>query len=315
MTADTVDPGAQQPVDVRAHGERIENLLEASAAFGPVAQERAEELVRLVVDLYGTGLERVLDIMHEAGRLDDELLSALASDELVSSLLLVHGLHPFGFAERVEQALENVRPYLGSHGGDVELLGVTDDGVVKLRMLGSCDGCQSSAVTLKLAVEGAIEAAAPEMVSIEVEESKAVEASSGLISVDSLSSRLRAPASAPVGGASWMPVPEFEALPVGLASKVQVNGADVVICKLGTASYAYRSACGSCGADIGGAPLERRLGSGPRSAVLTCPSCRAHFSVQEAGKGLDDPDVHLDPLPLLERDGIVEIAVPSAVPA
>ena len=63
-----------------------------------------------------------------------------------------------------------MRPYLGSHGGDVELLDVTADGVVRLRMLGSCDGCPSSAVTLKLAVEGAIEAAAPEITAIEVEE-------------------------------------------------------------------------------------------------------------------------------------------------
>ena len=62
-----------------------------------------------------------------------------------------------------------MRPYLGSHGGDVELLEVTDDGVVRLRLLGSCDGCPSSSVTLKLAVEDAIEAAAPEVTGIEVE--------------------------------------------------------------------------------------------------------------------------------------------------
>ena len=88
----------------------------------------------------------------------------------MASLLLVHGLHPYDVETRVEQALDGVRPYLGSHGGDVELLGVTDDGVVRLRLLGSCDGCPSSSVTLKLAVEEAIEAAAPEVDGIEVEE-------------------------------------------------------------------------------------------------------------------------------------------------
>ena len=154
---------------LHATGERIETLLEASAAGGAVARERAEELVRLVVDLYGAGLERVLTILHEGGRLDDELLAALAADDLVASLLLVHGLHPYDVQTRVEQALDGVRPYLGCHGGDVELLEVTDDGVVRLRLLGSCDGCASSSVTLKLAVEGAIEAAAPEIIGIEVE--------------------------------------------------------------------------------------------------------------------------------------------------
>ncbi len=303
---------------LRAHGERIEHLLEASAAFGPVAHERAEELVRLVVDLYGAGLERVLEIAHDAGKLDDDMLRALAEDDLVASLLLVHGLHPYGVTERVEQALVNVRPYLGSHGGDVELIGVSDEGVVTLRMLGSCDGCASSSVTLKLAVEGAIEAAAPEVISIEVETPSADAASgsgSGVISVESLSARLRAPAVDAAGGASWTAVPGFDEMPSGVAAGVQVAGLDVIICKVGSTTYAYQAPCGACGASLAGAAIERLLGSGPRSAVLTCPACRSHFSVQEAGKGLDDPDVHLDPLPLLERDGVIEVAVPSGVSA
>jgi hypothetical protein len=105
--------------DPAATGERIERLLEASAAAGPIARERAEELVRLVVELYGAGLERVLELAYDAGALDDDLLASLAGDELVSSLLLVHGLHPYGVEERVQRALDDVRPYLGSHGGDV----------------------------------------------------------------------------------------------------------------------------------------------------------------------------------------------------
>ena len=107
-------------------------------------------------------------MLAEAGRLDDTALDALAADELVSGLLLVHGLHPYDVTTRVAGALDSVRPYLGSHGGDVELLGVDDDGVVRLRLLGSCDSCPSSTVTLQLAVEGAIQAAAPEVTSIEV---------------------------------------------------------------------------------------------------------------------------------------------------
>ncbi|CAN5256890.1 hypothetical protein BH18ACT9_BH18ACT9_01960 [soil metagenome] len=125
---------------LRATGERIDTLLDASGAGGVVARERAEELVRLVADLYGAGMERILDIVYEAGGLDEEVLASLAADDLVASLLLVHGLHPYDVGQRVELALEGVRPYLGSHGGDVELLGVRDDGVVRLRLLGSCDG-------------------------------------------------------------------------------------------------------------------------------------------------------------------------------
>ncbi|MCW0213077.1 MAG: NifU family protein [Pseudonocardia sp.] len=155
--------------DLRAAGERIEMLLDASSAHGTVVRERSEELVRLVADLYGAGLGRVLDIVYDCGRLDDEVLDALAADDLVAGLLLVHGLHPYDVTTRIERALAEVRPYLGSHGGDVELLGVTEAGVARLRLLGSCDGCGSSSVTLTRAVEEAVEAAAPEITGIEVD--------------------------------------------------------------------------------------------------------------------------------------------------
>lgn len=106
---------------------------------------------------------------------------------------MVHGLHPDGVATRVARALDGVRPYLGSHGGDVELVGLSDDGVVRLRMLGSCDGCPSSSVTLTLAVETAIRDAAPEVRGIEVEEtSPATAGTAGVIPVTALRSRLDA---------------------------------------------------------------------------------------------------------------------------
>lgn len=129
-----------------------------------MARDRAEQLVREVVELYGAGLQRVLEII---GDRDDDLVERLAADELVASLLLVNGLHPHDVETRVATALDSVRPYLGSHGGDVELLGVVN-GVVRLRLTGSCQSCPSSAVTLELAVKDAVLAAAPETVDIEV---------------------------------------------------------------------------------------------------------------------------------------------------
>ena len=296
MTASSADPTAV--------GERIELLLEASAAAGPVARERAEELVRLVVELYGAGLERVLDLAYDAGKLDDALLAALAADELVSSLLLVHGLHPYGVLERVEKALESVRPYLGSHGGDVRLVNVTDEGVVTLQLLGSCDGCASSAVTLELAVEDAIRAAAPEVLAIEVTEAPKQAA---VISVESLSSRIH-------GGTTWVSAGALDDLPVGGLLRRSVAGTDVLLCRLLSGVYAYRDACAGCASSFEGAGLERSPAT-PGSAVLTCRTCRAHFDVRKAGADLDDPARHLEPVPLLVRDGVVEVAVRAAVPA
>jgi Fe-S cluster biogenesis protein NfuA len=133
---------------------RIEQLL-AAIEDDP----RAVEAVAAVVELYGDALQRV--VAFDPPR---ELLE----DELVSQLLLVHDLHPEPVEERVARALEEVRPYLGSHGGDVELLGVSD-GVAHLRLQGTCNGCPSSTATLRHAIEEAIARAAPELDGVEAE--------------------------------------------------------------------------------------------------------------------------------------------------
>ena len=156
------------PQNLRAIGDRIELLLdELRAGADSRSYDRAEELLRLVTELYGAGLARVVELAR-AGTPD--MLAAMTDDELVASLLVVHGLHPDDVVTRVAAALDSVRPLLGAHGGDVELLGIDEAAsTVHLRLLGSCDGCPSSAVTLQHAVEVAILEAAPEILVIDVE--------------------------------------------------------------------------------------------------------------------------------------------------
>jgi Fe-S cluster biogenesis protein NfuA len=135
----------------------------------PTAQAHTRETVRAILDLYGAGLQRILEHTRAAGEAGQALLDAWASDGVVAGLLLLHGLHPLDVEARVLQALDDVRPYLRSHGGNVELLGVSD-GVVRLRLQGSCHGCPSSAVTMQQTIEEAILARAPEVAGVEVEE-------------------------------------------------------------------------------------------------------------------------------------------------
>ena len=154
--------------NLRTAGDRIEGLLqELGIVADPRIREKAEELVRLLMELYGSALARVLEIVDDTGSAD-KIFDRLAADDLVASLLVLHGLHPLNVETRIARALDRVRPYLGSHGGDVKLIGVKE-GVVHLRLEGSCHGCPSSTVTMKLAIEKAIEEAAPEVVRIEVE--------------------------------------------------------------------------------------------------------------------------------------------------
>ncbi|HEV3070628.1 MAG TPA: NifU family protein [Solirubrobacteraceae bacterium] len=151
----------------RALIARVEDLLEQLEGLtDPVARATATEAMQALLGLYGEGLGRIVDTV--AARDDGTLAEALAGDELVAHLLLLHGLHPMPVEERVREALESVLPYLESHGGNVELLGV-EDGVAHLRLEGSCSGCPSSAMTLKLAIEDAIFKVAPDVEEVRAE--------------------------------------------------------------------------------------------------------------------------------------------------
>lgn len=152
VEAPSVTPVAQ----VEALLDRLDALPDRQA------RETATAAVQALVELYGEGLRRVVAALGAAQA------RALADDELVGHLLLLHDLHPVPVEQRVRGALLGVRPYLESHGGDVELLGV-EDGVVRLRLRGSCEGCPASAMTLKLAIEEAVLKAAPDVERVDAE--------------------------------------------------------------------------------------------------------------------------------------------------
>ena len=149
-------------------GERIEELLASLRARGGTAAATAEELVRLLVGMYGDGLAAIVAALAEEGEPGRAVMDRLAADPLVEGLLLLHGLHPLDVDARIQRALDQVRPYLGSHAGGVQYLGVSD-GVARLRLEGSCHGCPSSTVTVRLAIEGAVQDAAPEVTEVVVE--------------------------------------------------------------------------------------------------------------------------------------------------
>ncbi|MUL48169.1 Rieske 2Fe-2S domain-containing protein [Mycobacterium sp. CBMA293] len=285
----------------RTAGDRIQTLLDASSAAGPVARERAELLVGEVTDLYGAALQRIMRRL--AG--SPELVEQFSADDLIASLLLVHGLHPHDARRRIEDALDKVRPYLGSHGGDVAVLSVTegpDGAVVRLQFSGSCKSCPSSAVTLELTVEDAIRTAAPEVSNIEV---VAAEPKTGVIPADSLLSRIHRG-----GHTAWHPVPELTGLKHAEVGGFRVAGTTVLVCRLGDNWFVYRDRCGHCGDSLAGAALHRRIGSA--DPVLRCPRCHAHFDVVHAGSCVDENSSaaeHLEPLPVLIRDGVLSIAM------
>ena len=149
--------------DAQAAGERVETLIaELRSQAGPQAAATAEELVSCLVELYGTGLATIIEVVGEDR---PELMDKLVADPLVESLLLVHDLHPLDTSARVRRAVEEVLPQLGSHAGDVEYLGLDDTGVLRLRL--EQRGC--SADTVRDVISKAVAAAAPEAAGVDIE--------------------------------------------------------------------------------------------------------------------------------------------------
>jgi Fe-S cluster biogenesis protein NfuA len=163
--------------------QRIDELVrQLETVSDPHVQGLAVELLQSLMELNGAGIERMLELTAETGAAGHALIEDFGRDEMVRGLLLLYGLHPVALETRVLEALDKVRPYLHSHGSNVDLLGI-EEGVVRLRFEGSGKSCPSTATTLKLAVEEAIYEAAPDVTEIEAEGVLAAPASSGLVTL------------------------------------------------------------------------------------------------------------------------------------
>jgi len=148
---------------------RLQSLMEQVERLpDPAARALTRQCLESILSLYGEGLARILAILQDDGKPNTSIMDRLASDSTVAGLLLIHGLHPVDLPTRLQQALSRIRPYMESHGGNVELLGL-EQGVARLRLKGTCKSCPSSAVTLELAVRSALEEACPDLAGFEVE--------------------------------------------------------------------------------------------------------------------------------------------------
>lgn len=158
----------QEPESKR-RAERIETLIQEISSFPNThARETAEELMQCILDMYGEGLARILELTMQAKEAGFPLVRAFTRDELIASLLLIHDLHPVDLETRIARALDEVRPQLVLHGGNVEFVKV-ENSVAYLRLQGSCRGCPSSTITLKNLIEEALYKRAPDLEGIEVE--------------------------------------------------------------------------------------------------------------------------------------------------
>jgi Fe-S cluster biogenesis protein NfuA/nitrite reductase/ring-hydroxylating ferredoxin subunit len=245
-------------------------------------RELAEELTGAVVQMYGAGLERIVGLIE-----DEETRDRLAADELVAGLLMIHDLYPVPLEERVTEALDSVRPYMESHGGNIELLGF-EDGVVKLRLEGSCKSCRASSSTLELAVRQALQEAAPDLLGMDVE-GVVEEGDDGITGT---------PLPLLNGSPGWH---TLDVSPPDRLAATAVDGMPLVVANVDGTLLAYRDQCAGCNAALAAGTLDH--------GALTCPSCGRTYFLPQAGRSMDDDHLQLQPIPLLREADAIRVAL------
>ena len=275
--------------DVQALSERIDVLLdEVQRRADPAVALKVEELIRAVLTLHGAGLEQLLNL------LDEPQVRQLVGDDLVAGLLLLHDLHPDDVATRIQGALDSVRPYLGSHAGGIDYLGIDDDGVVHLSLQGSCEGCPGSTATVRLTVENAVLDAAPEAVAVDV--AGMVKEKESLLTIEPFRPHRD----------GWHQLDLVP--PPDQVQHLTVGGLDVLVANLAGTFFAYRNNCPMCSSALHHADLV-----GDR---LICPRCTAEYDVHLAGRALTPEGAPpLQALPLLPEGSGWKVAIPGVQPA
>jgi Fe-S cluster biogenesis protein NfuA/nitrite reductase/ring-hydroxylating ferredoxin subunit len=277
--------------DFSREGKRIQEWVDKIQQLpDSEAREMLAECLGSVLSFYGHGLERILRILDKSGADGDKMRAALLADAGVTGLLLIHGLHPVPLEKRLAGALEKVRPYMQSHGGDVALISLEDDHAV-LQLEGHCKTCPSSTVTLELAVRAAIEEACPDLIDYEVQgipQNDADQKGEGFE---------HTPKAAP----EWIAVHGLNTLGEGEYKTIHPQDEPLLVCRLATRLYAYRDHCPGCN-------MPLHLGT-LRDGVLSCANGH-HFDAEHAGAGLDESAaLHLEPVPLLDKGGEIKIAL------
>jgi Fe-S cluster biogenesis protein NfuA/nitrite reductase/ring-hydroxylating ferredoxin subunit len=291
--------------------ERVQELQAALESVGASAtRDLAEELVAAVVQMYGVGLERIVEAIQAAGEGGERIAATLTDDPLVAMLLLIHDLHPVPLRDRVQGALDSVRPYMESHGGNVELLSL-ENGIARIHLRGSCSDCSTSSVTLELAIKQALEEAAPDLEGLEVEGMAPQTVNGdGLPMVTG-----SVPAAPPTGmelpivmsdaqppmPPSWFEVASVSDLGDGSIAPVSVAGTPLLVANVEGTLLAYRDVCASCGGTMHDGDLS--------GGALACRHCRRSYFLPRAGRSMDDSKLQLEPVPLLRERGHVKVAL------
>jgi Fe-S cluster biogenesis protein NfuA/nitrite reductase/ring-hydroxylating ferredoxin subunit len=285
--------------------ERIQDLTDQVDGLADVrARTLAQELVAAVIAMYGDGLRRIMAVVSESREAGATILDELSHDGAVASLLLIHDLYPVTLQERVVEALDTVRPYMESHGGNVELIGI-EEGVAKLVLQGSCNGCAASRATLELAIKQALDEHAPDLAGLEVQGVTEPDPLGGVALPMASEQPARPTVELPLvhagpqatePSARWVPVAQASGPVPGAVQALDVDGAALVLANVDGTLLAYVDECAACGEPLGDGGLD--------GGMLRCAKCGCEFDLPRAGRAAGGEPLQLHPVPLLEAGGL-----------
>lgn len=297
-------------------GELLDRVQDLTAKVDELSDVRArtlaQELLSTVVAMYGDGLARIMDVIADSREAGATILDQLAQDGAVASLLLIHDLYPVSLEERVLEALDTVRPYMESHGGNVQLTRL-EDGVATLALQGSCNGCAASRATLELAIKQALDEHAPDLAGLEVQGVTEPPHSNEGPPAAGSALPMAAPAAAPsfelpivLAGPElpladprtprWVPVAESSRPLPGSLRTLSVDGIGLLLADVGGSLLGYQNECAACGQPLGEGELQ--------NGMLRCPACEVEFDLPRAGRAAGGEPLQLKPVPLLEAGGL-----------
>ncbi len=303
----------EQYLNAEGMVEQLNTLVEQIESYPDAKiREKTLDLVQIILALHREALRRVLTSFDSLPE-KEQMLSRIAADDVVRAILLIHGLLPNDLQTRVAVAIDELRPFLISQGGDVELLGV-NEGHAQMRLMRNGQGAPPISA-LKLEIEKALIEAAPELLGIEIEgvaEQIEATAKAAAILGSMLPKKNIEPQPAkliqikrtnPVvnHNGKWVSVIRSLTFEEGAFKIINYADVNILVCKTGGEFYAFRNRCA-----LENHPLDDATFKSP---MLVCACHGYHYDLRRKGRCFEKPDLKLASLPVKIEDDKVKVAL------
>ncbi|ALF10732.1 NifU family protein [Parageobacillus thermoglucosidasius] len=272
----------QQEENFQALAERVDRVLDSIKGLPEDARMKAMELKKAIEAFHEHALRKLVRTFRETEE-GKELLLKAVEDPSIYAMFLLHGIIKQDLFTRVAVALEEVRPYMRSHGGGVELVEV-EGKTAYVRLQGACSGCSLSAVTLKNGVEEAIKARVPEIEHVVMVEE---EVASGYLPFHAMND------TGNLEQNGWVQGPSVSELEEVRPVRFSHEDHDILLVRMDRKVMAFRNQCPHMGM-----PLDGGMTDG---AVITCPWHGFRFDLS-TGECMTAPHVQLEPFPVRVED-------------